>query len=368
MEYSLSYGGVEVQIAYEALLKEGVRSSVAKGIIGSWIGEVASGSRSFDYSKTLTTSDPSCNPSPFARSFTHQDWIDGTSVVQAGETPTEKGFNSRFHQIEADLDKLGQLVAQAFSCMNTMRQTVAASLQEIANELNRINDDIAKLDQAAPATKVPQGSIKNDWVFVGKTNYFDNSVLVFRDTDGRYINLPDFTIADIEKTSFDPRAPKAAEILGRDIDIVAGLDERFTRDQLVARYGDRTSSDGIPLRNLLSSLPSSEVYTSVDDMVTKLAELDAKVMTGLGATDNIRRSLGIDEQTAPANAQAARLAGVSTELGDALSSAGIKTVGELAALPTSKLMDIASTAGVTLSTSTAGSIIARGKTFSGIGR
>ena len=37
------------------------------------------------------------------QSFKHQDWVDGVSVVQAGQTPGEEGFNDRLHRVENDL-------------------------------------------------------------------------------------------------------------------------------------------------------------------------------------------------------------------------------------------------------------------------
>src|SRR5687768_6954850 len=72
--------------------------------------------RRFSYSESFAESAPAC-VSDFTRGLQHQDWIDGESVVQAGQTAAEQGFNLRFHQIEDDLDALGANVDKAFECM-----------------------------------------------------------------------------------------------------------------------------------------------------------------------------------------------------------------------------------------------------------
>jgi|SRR5262245_43018328 len=40
----------------------------------------------------------------YHRTFAHDDWIDNEDVVQAGG---EKGFNQKFHALEAELDAIG---------------------------------------------------------------------------------------------------------------------------------------------------------------------------------------------------------------------------------------------------------------------
>ena len=80
----------------------------------------------------------------FQRSFTHIDWIDGESIVQAQSTPIEEGFNARFHKIEQDLDSLGTDVKQAFSEINQMRSSLFALLTEIQTEFNRLREVTAE--------------------------------------------------------------------------------------------------------------------------------------------------------------------------------------------------------------------------------
>lgn len=40
----------------------------------------------------------------YTRTFNHDDWIDNEDVVQAGG---ERGFNTKFHGLESELDKIG---------------------------------------------------------------------------------------------------------------------------------------------------------------------------------------------------------------------------------------------------------------------
>jgi hypothetical protein len=58
----------------------------------------------------------------YNRTFQHVDWIDNEDVVQAGG---EKGFNQKFHDLEAELDKL----ATVFTAINT----ALTNIQQLAD-------------------------------------------------------------------------------------------------------------------------------------------------------------------------------------------------------------------------------------------
>ncbi len=45
----------------------------------------------------------------YKRDFQHDDWMDNQDIVQAGG---EKGFNSKFHALEKEFDKLTNIIAQ----------------------------------------------------------------------------------------------------------------------------------------------------------------------------------------------------------------------------------------------------------------
>jgi hypothetical protein len=55
----------------------------------------------------------------YARNFQHQDWIDNEDVVQAGG---EKGFNKKFHDIEAEFDRIGTVVGTVNTEINRIQR------------------------------------------------------------------------------------------------------------------------------------------------------------------------------------------------------------------------------------------------------
>jgi hypothetical protein len=80
----------------------------------------------------------------FVRRFIHEDWIDGESLVQATKTPEEAGFNERFHNIERDLDSLGDNVQRAFQSIAALRAQLRVCLNEIVVAMNAGNKNTAK--------------------------------------------------------------------------------------------------------------------------------------------------------------------------------------------------------------------------------
>lgn len=55
----------------------------------------------------------------YTRTFQHDDWVDNEDVVQAGG---EKGFNKKFHDIEAEFDKLGVVVGSVNTEINRIQR------------------------------------------------------------------------------------------------------------------------------------------------------------------------------------------------------------------------------------------------------
>ncbi len=61
----------------------------------------------------------------YNRAFQHVDWIDNEDVVQAGG---EKGFNTRFHAIEDEFDKLSSVFQQIKTALESLGAQVGAPL------------------------------------------------------------------------------------------------------------------------------------------------------------------------------------------------------------------------------------------------
>lgn len=56
----------------------------------------------------------------YSRTLQHEDWIDNEDVVQAGG---EKGFNKKFHDVEAEFDKISSVVATINSAITSTQVT-----------------------------------------------------------------------------------------------------------------------------------------------------------------------------------------------------------------------------------------------------
>src|SRR5713101_10104234 len=57
----------------------------------------------------------------YKRTFQHEDWIDNEDVVQAGG---EKGFNVKFHALEAEFDQLSNVIAQINASLIVVSPTI----------------------------------------------------------------------------------------------------------------------------------------------------------------------------------------------------------------------------------------------------
>jgi hypothetical protein len=60
----------------------------------------------------------------YKRTFEHPDWIDNEDVVEAGG---EKGFNAKFHAIEAEFDKLSTVISQISAGLVVVSPTTTLS-------------------------------------------------------------------------------------------------------------------------------------------------------------------------------------------------------------------------------------------------
>jgi len=355
----LIFQGVSLDTAYQSLSGAGIHADVAKEIIGIWVGEAVKRGRRFDYSHAFPAADADCAPEPFKRSFEHKDWVDGESIVQAQESPSEKGFNDRFHRIEKDLDGLGTLVARAFSCQNEMRAGLAEALLEIAAELNRLNADITELRKTSspPPFASP---LRPGLQFIGKSNYFGKQMMVWQDPDGRLLNLPDPSAVSIPGT-LEPRGPKVAEVFGRDEDIRNSFGGPVTKREIVEKFGDRLTSDGTRLGEALASLPDEHSFANLDAVVTKLADQDAALVQGLGGEEALRNSVGVAAGAAVTTAPVDRVGGITPDMAEALSAEGIKTVADLSSVTPEKIVEIGAAKGIAIDAGKASRIATMGK-------
>src|SRR5262249_39548237 len=155
----LMLDGQSPEVVYKSLTKKGISDFAASTIIGQWIiANTGHGTRAFSYSAPVAAQQPDCAPT-FVRRFVHTDWVDGVSVVQAGLTSGEEGFNDRLHRIEDDLDSLSADIKRLFGCLADMRASTAQALSEAANELNQIDQDLGRLWSAIDTQRGGGGPI-----------------------------------------------------------------------------------------------------------------------------------------------------------------------------------------------------------------
>ncbi|NBH06311.1 hypothetical protein [Amycolatopsis sp. SID8362] len=136
--------GVPAHTIVEALRGAGVAEDDVVAVLGRAIarssgpGLAATVSPPFVFQTPVPQSAPQCELH-FEPTFTHPDFIDGVTVVQAGETPTEIGFNHRFHAIETDLGGVAEALRTVSNCIKELRLELFGVVQELQVKITAID-------------------------------------------------------------------------------------------------------------------------------------------------------------------------------------------------------------------------------------
>ena len=332
----LNLSGMKVEEVYDSLIKAGVSVPGAATVISDWIFEnLGRTRRTFNYRTAFTAEDPAC-ATTFGRTFQHDDWVDGESVVQAEQSVGEDGFNARFHRIEADLDALGTDVAQAFTCLARMRADLRALLDEVRAELNLLNSDVY---ECCRGRTPPDGGrfggfeVLRDFEFVTTTKFLDKHVQVFK-TDRGLAILPAVAQVALDP-AFDPRVRHAAD-LSRFVTEDPRARKRFPevvrKQDFVQAFGTEPGKSGEPIAELVEILPDDAEFASLDAMVAAVAEREARALRSSGfGTAAIEAAFGLEEGAGTlADAPVERFGSIPKRARVALAAAGIDTVGKLA--------------------------------------
>ena len=326
----------------------GVSRSDAVSLVGQWLlGSVQAGGRSFAFSAPLPAADATWQAT-FARSFQHADWIDGESVVQAGQSVGEDGFNTRLHRIEADLDALGQQARTTYANLNALRQAVVTMLEEVRLELNRIDADLSPRTGGG----VQQSGIDKYLLgpkFSGSAVIAGQKVQMWQ-TDQGVLALPWVAGAGGPDPLVNPdgvRAPQLAGLIATHPELVADITAGRTTSQLVAAHGNLRAEDGTSFADLVSTVPADGTFATTGDLVTLVTQQDVVATVALGSQEAVSsRALGgarVSTDTAAVPLDS--VATLSSQERFALAGAGITTVGQLTAAGPEQVQGIFDTAG-----------------------
>jgi len=328
---------------FSTLQKQGLTAVEAANFVGTWILEtIGKTRRNFDYKQDFVENDPNC-AAKFARSFAHQDWVDGESVVQASETVGEAGFNVRFHRIEADFDAMTADVAMAFACIARVRKEVKQLLEEVRVEINRINTDINECcNKRSPATVQP-GSVIDNGVLTGFATLNGKRMQLWQTKAGTIV-LPDVEV--MEGTPWtNPRVQRAgnlARFVEENPAVRQAFPQQVTRKDFVSRFGNEKLPDGLSVRELVASLPEEAAFANLDAMVTDLNDREvAALRTTAGATEAIAANLGLGTEIGKVStAPIERFGALPPAAVHALTKNGVDTLGKFSELTPVQVQDI----------------------------
>jgi hypothetical protein len=133
--------GVPSSRVVEALRSAGLADDAVTALLGRGLASVAAaaaGDAGFHFQTPIAETAPECALS-YRRLFTHPDFIDGVTVVQASETPEELGFNARFHAIEAEFDGIARDLQTSSNCVAELRRELFGLARELEAKITEMD-------------------------------------------------------------------------------------------------------------------------------------------------------------------------------------------------------------------------------------
>ncbi len=375
-EFALTIEGMSVNQVFEQAVKANLPASDAAVLVSSWIFQnFGKTKRTFNYAQAFASVDAGCAPA-FQRSFFHEDWTDGESVVQAEETSGELGFNLRFHQIETDIDNLNKDVKQALTCLAEMRLALRSLLDEIRAEFNRLNADVFESSQGSDGAVIgparpPFIGLIDQNKFLGTAVINEKSLGMWQTPQGVMMLPQTFAprFGPDDRRVADPGRFAKFSQQERVRDAFTG--QQVTKEVMIEKFGNELTEDGVLVRQLVRILPDGATYGTIDEMMNDLTERNAAVIrTTPGASDAVALTLGITE-TATGDVREAtvdQLATTPANVRVALQRQGFDTVGNLADATASRIVEAVRAEGLQISVGDAAELQATALTLSRIGR
>lgn len=378
--------GTDPDALVSGLMSKGIEKYDALRLINNLVAvNLGQSPRHFTFSSALPTSTAApCAPT-FTRTFEHQDWVDGESTVQAGESADDKGFNWRFHAIAADLDALHTDTQNLFQCLSTLRAQLVAALQDVAAELNRIDAEIAGLGERVQP--------KNQWeTFVDAPQFLgvrdlDGSKVTMWKTGQNVVVLPGVDTVGLQDTvsqrvaTGGQVAQYAAENPQFGKDVQAGQ----TVQALIDKYGNEHLADGRTVAQALGVLPLTSTYADQGTLVTAVnGQEQAFLRSTVGSVDAVGAVVGVTSTGAPLSTASAysvvsgvvgapavtsteTAAGSRATLNAGLNAAGFATVADFSGKTASQIVTALGQQGITVTDAQASNIAAQASMIAGFG-
>ncbi|HEX8347556.1 MAG TPA: hypothetical protein VF657_22905 [Actinoplanes sp.] len=133
--------GVPGRTVAAALRDAGLDEDAVVAVLGRAITRSATPrvpARGFTFQVGIAETAPECALT-YQRLFVHPDFIDGVTVVQAGQTPDEMGFNARFHALEAELDGISRDLQISSNCAAELRREIFLMARELEAKISDID-------------------------------------------------------------------------------------------------------------------------------------------------------------------------------------------------------------------------------------
>lgn len=372
----------------------------------------------FGYREPLAP-DSAALASTVSRTFAHDDWFDGQSPVQAGETASEEGFNKRFHAIEADLDALIAEVKRAFAEMAALRHQLASMFEDIRAEINRLDGQLVdttvnpRPDFTVPPVftqpidprvfpgfdpTVPIGPIKDPFRpgVIWQPNDMSSRIIEFAGQPGKgsafgkpatRLSREVFSGQQVDVWSTDAgmimvpvqsaqvvtgdathglmRAANAAGWMASNAETVrtAVGEAPFTIEDARTKLGDVVLDDGTKFSDALAQVPDGTQFVTPDDLAAAITDSESAAIVRNGQTlDAIVAAVGFSSGDASVqDVQIDSFRSLDEGQRNALSAAGINTVGALAQADTAAVNNAFTAAGLAPDPAGAARVVALGK-------
>jgi hypothetical protein len=119
------------------LSDEAVTELLGRVLARAPLATAAAAAEPFEFNTKIARTAPEC-ATDYSRGFFHPDFFDGLTVVQAGQTPEELGFNFRFHAIEGEFDAIADNLTKLSNCLAELRMELFDVTREIADKITEI--------------------------------------------------------------------------------------------------------------------------------------------------------------------------------------------------------------------------------------